>query len=285
MPAVASDADGDFAIAWASLGQDGNGYGVYAQRYLANGAVVGGELRVNTYTTDMQYAPAIAMDAAGDAVVVWESINQNGHLDGVYAQRYDTSGAPAGGEFNLASYSTGGHAMPAVAMDAAGSFVADWEIYDTSGSGWDIYARQYNLAAVRIAAPVGGAHVVEGGATASYNLSLSTIPTVPVSVTLTPANAQLNLGNGVGNPRVLIFATDSTALISQTVVVAAVDDSIAQGDRTTTIGLTIVSGDAGYSGASVPVIVNGQLTVGALPVAIADNDAISYKLFVPLAQR
>ena len=32
-PAVAADADGDFVVAWDSDGQDGSGYGVYAQRY------------------------------------------------------------------------------------------------------------------------------------------------------------------------------------------------------------------------------------------------------------
>jgi len=30
---IALDADGDFVIAWQSQGQDGSGYGVYAQRY------------------------------------------------------------------------------------------------------------------------------------------------------------------------------------------------------------------------------------------------------------
>jgi Bacterial Ig-like domain/Dockerin type I domain len=33
IPAVASDADGDFVIAWESDGQDGSDYGVYARRY------------------------------------------------------------------------------------------------------------------------------------------------------------------------------------------------------------------------------------------------------------
>jgi hypothetical protein len=32
-PSVAMDADGDFVVAWQSLGQDGSSYGVFAQRY------------------------------------------------------------------------------------------------------------------------------------------------------------------------------------------------------------------------------------------------------------
>ena len=40
---VATDSVGDFVIAWASYGQDGDGAGVYAQRYHASGVAQGGE--------------------------------------------------------------------------------------------------------------------------------------------------------------------------------------------------------------------------------------------------
>ena len=35
---VAVDADGDFVITWQSKGQDGSGYGIYAQRYIPTAA-------------------------------------------------------------------------------------------------------------------------------------------------------------------------------------------------------------------------------------------------------
>ena len=56
-----------------SYGQDGSGYGVYAQRYNAGGRRPGGEFRVNTYTTSDQRLPAVAMDADGDFVVAWRA--------------------------------------------------------------------------------------------------------------------------------------------------------------------------------------------------------------------
>src|SRR5687768_10593422 len=76
VPAVAMDADGDFVVAWESLGQDEAGTydqptaGVYAQRYNAAGVRQGPEFRVNTTTTNAQQAPAVAMDDSGDFVVV-----------------------------------------------------------------------------------------------------------------------------------------------------------------------------------------------------------------------
>src|SRR5205085_11902955 len=98
-PAVAADAAGDFVIAWISGGQDGGGYGIYAQRYSAAGAPLGGEVRVNTYTTGNQQSPAVGMDAAGDFVVTWSSNLQDGSSFGVYAQRYNAAGVAQGGEF------------------------------------------------------------------------------------------------------------------------------------------------------------------------------------------
>ena len=77
-PDVAIDTDGNFVITWQSNGQDGDGYGVYAQRYNSAGAVQGSEFRVNTYTTVSQSSPSVAMDASGDFIITWDSDGQDG---------------------------------------------------------------------------------------------------------------------------------------------------------------------------------------------------------------
>jgi len=56
---------------------------------------VGSELQVNTYTTGDQRHPAVAGDAAGNFVVVWDSVADGDSL-GVFGQRYDSSGLPVG---------------------------------------------------------------------------------------------------------------------------------------------------------------------------------------------
>src|SRR5438045_2968739 len=107
-PAVAADADGDVVVAWQSNNQAGpsSGYDVYAQRFGASGAPLGGEFRVNATTTDAQRHPAVAADAAGDFVVAWDSGNQDGSLVGVYAQRYSAAGAALGTEFRANTYTS-----------------------------------------------------------------------------------------------------------------------------------------------------------------------------------
>src|SRR5207247_2097696 len=90
--AVAIDSAGNFVVAWSSNLQDGSGSGTYARRYSAAGLALTGEFRVNTYTSNDQNYPTVAMDAIGDFVVTWSSLGQDaGNTWGVYAQHYDAN--------------------------------------------------------------------------------------------------------------------------------------------------------------------------------------------------
>jgi hypothetical protein len=145
--AVAMDSAGDFVVAWQSFGQDGSGDGTYAQRYNAAGAAQGAEFKVNTYTTNHQDLPSVAMDSAGDFVVAWQSYLQDGSLDGIYAQRYNPAGAAQGPEFKVNTQTTNRKAAPSVAMDSTGDFVAAWHSFGQDGSGAGNYSQRYNAAA------------------------------------------------------------------------------------------------------------------------------------------
>jgi hypothetical protein len=152
-PAVAMDADGDFVVVWTSggpsgAGQDGASDGVYGQRYDAGGAPLGEEFRVNTFTTNSQSGPAVAMDADGDFVVAWHSGFQEGNWYEIYAQRYDAAGVPQGAEFRVNTHTTSSQLEPAVAMDADGDFVVAWQSFQQDGNRTGIYAQRYDAAGV-----------------------------------------------------------------------------------------------------------------------------------------
>jgi hypothetical protein len=149
-PALAMDSRGNFVVVWESTGQDGSGVGVFGQRYDAAGAAVGGEFRANTYTTDNQYGAAVAADSAGNFVVIWQSYGQDGNRLGVFGQRYDTAGAAVGGEFRVNTYTTSMQYLPAVAMDAAGTFVVVWQSYTQDGSGFGIFGQRYDAAGAAV---------------------------------------------------------------------------------------------------------------------------------------
>ena len=196
-PAVAMDSAGDFVVAWQSYGEDGSGYGIYAQRY--NSAGVGPGERVpgqHLHDRKSRVSPTVAMDSAGDFVVAWESHGEDGSGYGIYAQRYNApawprgassastptrpeSDDPVGGDglgrrfrrrlaerrrgrqrlrHLRAAITTrracprervprqhvyvGQPAVPSVAMDSTGDFVVAWQSYGEDGSGYGVYAQR-----------------------------------------------------------------------------------------------------------------------------------------------
>jgi hypothetical protein len=151
-PAVASRTDGAFVVVWesaGSVGSDSDGYSIQGQRYASDGGTLGGQFQVNGYTTDNQNDSSVAMDADGDFVVTWESYGSSGSDasgDSVQGQRYDSSGGPLGGQFQVNSYVTGYQSDPGVTMDPGGDFVVAWESATSAGgdtSYSSIQARRY----------------------------------------------------------------------------------------------------------------------------------------------
>ncbi|MFL6764149.1 MAG: beta strand repeat-containing protein [Sphingomicrobium sp.] len=145
---VAALADGGWLATWMSDGQDGSGFGVFAQRFNASGAKVGTEFRVNTtVANDQGYPTVIALDDGGWAIR-WQSIEPGSVPTGaraasVYVQRYDSSGAPVGGETFVGSSGENDANSTGIVELADGSLVVAWGEYGPDGSGYGIYARTF----------------------------------------------------------------------------------------------------------------------------------------------
>ncbi len=93
----------------------------------------GSEFQVNAYTTNNQWRTSVAASASGDFVVTWSSTGQDGSSSGVFAQRYDASGAQVGGEFQVNTTTIGSQSYPDVGIDADGNFVIVWSTGDVIG--------------------------------------------------------------------------------------------------------------------------------------------------------
>ncbi|MFM6834040.1 MAG: S8 family serine peptidase, partial [Dolichospermum sp.] len=102
----------------------------------------------------------------------------------------------------------------------------------------------------------GSTAVTEGGNTDSYTLVLKTQPTADVTVTL-------NGGNQITIDKTTITFTAANWNIPQTVTVTAVDDTIPEGNHTSTISHSVSSTDTNYNNATLPNVA----------VSITDNDA------------
>jgi len=100
------------------------------------------EFQVNTRTSNDQKDAAIAMDATGNFVVVWNSYRQDGDSGGIFAQHFDPNGTPVGDEFQINTTTEGNQARPSVAMDAGGNFVVAWQGPGLSEE--DIFAQRFD---------------------------------------------------------------------------------------------------------------------------------------------
>src|SRR5439155_1751518 len=113
------------------------------------------DFQVNTYTTlDQGSSQVMAADAAGNFVVVWSGAGQ-GDAYGIFAQRFDSTGARQGSEFKVNSYTRGYQDNPRVAKAAGGDFLVVW---DGEGSGDDagIFGQRY----ASTGTPLGGEFLV-----------------------------------------------------------------------------------------------------------------------------
>jgi len=148
-PSVAVDAQGDFMVAWHSYDQEGRDFGIYAQRFNAGGARLGGEFRVNGATAADQSYPRLAVAAEEGFVVVWQSDGQDGDGFGVFGRRFAADGTPLGAEFQVNTYTTADQSRPEVAADAAGNFVVSWASMGQDGAGSGIFAQRFSSLAER----------------------------------------------------------------------------------------------------------------------------------------
>jgi hypothetical protein len=145
-PRLAVDGAGRFVVVWESYGQDGSLDGIFGQRLSTSGLPLGSEFQVNTDTTGNQSSPDVAADAAGNFIVVWTDVDADG--SGIVGRRYNSSGAPVGGEFQVNSYTTNAQSGASIAAAAGGDFVVMWTSQGQDGDSQGVFARRFNSAGV-----------------------------------------------------------------------------------------------------------------------------------------
>jgi hypothetical protein len=149
-PDVAFTPDGGFVVVWESLAQDGSSAGIFGRRFDSAGGALGTEFPINAYTTNAQTWPVVATLPDGGFVVAWQSFPQDGSDFGVFARRFDSSGAPVGLEFQVNSSTTSYQGRPDVAADASGRFVVVWNSYGGDGSGLGVAGQRFDAAGNRL---------------------------------------------------------------------------------------------------------------------------------------
>ena len=159
-PSIAAFEDGGFVVTYVSDDGDGNNDAILSQRFDAAGAKVGAETTVNTVTvTGNQSQPNVAtlVDAGGNNaghVIVFSSFatatEGDGDRNGVFAQRFDASGAAVGAEFQVNTTTNDDQSEPAVIGLTGGGFVVVWTDDLLDGSAGGIFAQRYDVNGVAL---------------------------------------------------------------------------------------------------------------------------------------
>jgi hypothetical protein len=181
-PAIAVGSGGDYVAFWneyvssdpVTPGAAPITLGLRGQRFDSSGNPLGSLIETDEF--GLGGTPvSVAMDAAGNFVVIWSNA-------GLMGQRYTAGGSPSGGSFLIAADGTGPPGCPdcvigpsGVAMGSDGSFVVAWESTVSAGTdsdGTSIQARRYDAAGDALAAAF-QVNVVETGNQEAPSISLA----------------------------------------------------------------------------------------------------------------
>jgi hypothetical protein len=221
-PSVAMDANGDFVVAYQVLNTTTYLYGISAQRFKLAGTPQGSALVLNNGSSNSAAGelPKVAMDSVGDFVIAYQGYDSNSH--GVFAQRYNSSGASQGSTFRVNTPQNDNQGAPSIAMDSAGDFVIAWLDGGTTQAA-GVYAQRYNSSGV-----------AQGGNTAISTVSGASDPSVAMEPTGQYAIAwqfdQTGTATGVEAQR---FDASGNALTG--VVPLSSSETYEQGDATVAI--------------------------------------------------
>jgi hypothetical protein len=160
-PDVAGLTGGGFVITWQTQASEGST--IVAQQFAPDGSRMGQQATVRPITAapvtcyvpfpstcpaENQMEPSVAALDDGGYVISWSSEFRSGGTSGIYARRYDSSGAAAGSA-GLVSDAAG--RRPAISGTGAGGFVIAWD--EWAGIDSDVFARWYGATGLTGATP------------------------------------------------------------------------------------------------------------------------------------
>lgn len=139
--AVAAAPDGTLIAVWSSRRQNEGRYGVYAQRFTAEGVALGGETALAAGATH-HTSPDITFSSAGVGWAVWQSHGRDGHAGSIIARRIDAE-LSAGDEI-LVNQKWRGHQIdPVVAVWPNGDALIVWTSVERVKDAPQVRARRF----------------------------------------------------------------------------------------------------------------------------------------------
>ena len=141
-PVVASDASGNSVVVWMQDIGQGEGLDIWARRVAPGGLPIGTQFKVNATGAGNQVKPSVALNAAGDFVVAWES-GPSGNKS-IFGRFFTADGVPLGPDFEVARPEGGAvPETPQVTVD--GTDLVTVSYTKTSSTGRTVVYRPFDV--------------------------------------------------------------------------------------------------------------------------------------------
>lgn len=139
---VAMLADGGAFFAWQ--GSTGEGNRIFVRALGPDGQFAKAESRASSEAMGHQADPAVIALANGTVVVAWSELKRDGHMQGVFGQRFTAAGERVGGTFQINQSTRYAQRSPALVALGSGGFAAAWVQEFAGTETIDIYGRIYH---------------------------------------------------------------------------------------------------------------------------------------------
>lgn len=136
-PMVTVDGQGNFTVVWMSFGRDGDGAGIFGQRFDRGGRKIGAEFQVNETTAGDQHPGDIDSDGDGNLLVVWQGEDPSAFEALITVRRFDAATSSFGPEMVVASDPLPFYPNTDAALAESGEFVVVWTHYVVGGYGYE----------------------------------------------------------------------------------------------------------------------------------------------------
>jgi hypothetical protein len=173
-PSVAMNPkSGEFVVVWEVRDADGNGVGVYGQRFGFTTGRQGGEFAIFVPPVSQRpdlitpFAPRVSRASNGRFVVIWRGVGTGQTPVKVLGQRYNNAGQRLGAQLAIAQEDIP-DSHPQVAMSPQGDFVVAWDDQGTSPAWFRLFRAHGTPAGPVIEQPPMGTAFYHGSGRLAY---------------------------------------------------------------------------------------------------------------------
>jgi hypothetical protein len=143
-PALAVNSDGLTLVTWVGMdlsNANSDSWDIYCTAVPSGSSVVGEILKINQFTQGNQVNPSVSM-IGDDAMVVWQSMGQDGDREGIFGSFIDLSLNAISSEFQVSTTAVSQQLDPTVSNDG-NQFLVAWSSFVGGNASFEILSQRY----------------------------------------------------------------------------------------------------------------------------------------------